>query len=221
LLPVVLAVKVTDGAKRAGREAKYVQNLQCPRIRSAGQAGDGGCGSQLQGRGLPGVRRQLKNGPARASFMLGFRTSRKIEQAALAAGFDRVAARSTFSDSARSTGWLELSATATTVPPATVAAVRFRKGSSLQEARAAPEPDPRSRTSVLRANPHVTQPRQLRRIKARDHGKAHAGRDHGYRARSHDEWRRMLFLDFVQRVKRSSGPPGEKTVRAEEIGLEW
>jgi CheY-like chemotaxis protein len=99
------AVKVTDGAKRAGREVKYVQNLQ-QALAYSQQAKPVMVVADLNCRDVDCLEfaRQLKNDPGTSAIpMLGFlsHVQEDLKQAALAAGFDRVVARSTFSDKAR------------------------------------------------------------------------------------------------------------------------
>jgi CheY-like chemotaxis protein len=99
------AVKVTDGAKRAGREVKYVQSLE-QAVAYAREAKPVMAVADLHCKEVDCLElaRRLKCDPGTSAIpMLGFlsHVREDLKQAALSAGFDRVVARSTFSDKAR------------------------------------------------------------------------------------------------------------------------
>jgi CheY-like chemotaxis protein len=99
------AVKVADGAKRAGREVKFGRTLDetVELVRTAMPAL---IVADLQCREVDSIElaRRLKGEPGLATVpLLGFvsHVQEERKQAALTAGFDKVVARSTFSDKAR------------------------------------------------------------------------------------------------------------------------
>ena len=99
------AVKVTDGAKRAGRAVKFAQSLE-QALELATAKVPVMVVADLQCREVDCLElaRRIKADAALATIpLLGFvaHVQEDRKQAALAAGFDKVVARSTFSDRAR------------------------------------------------------------------------------------------------------------------------
>lgn len=98
------AVKITEGARRSGHEVKFARSLgqAADLVRSTGVVL---LVADLQCKEIDtlALARQLRSEPALASVaLLGFvpHVQEDLRQAALSAGFDKVVARSTFSDKA-------------------------------------------------------------------------------------------------------------------------